>query len=160
MWFSRMNSPQACVSARTWSLNSCDEAESETVMSCFASCSFTSCRERIAAQRSRSSVRGSPRLWRYPILLPSQADRDRVFLDFWKQGLGASRLYGATLSELPHVRSLVSSGKETNARDLARRLLALPLHSDVRSSDLERMRTALSRLASRPEFLAAQPLRS
>jgi dTDP-4-amino-4,6-dideoxygalactose transaminase len=113
-----------------------------------------------AAGRDTSSVRGSPRLWRYPILLPSEADRDRVFLDFWKQGLGASRLYGATLSELPHVRSLVSSGKETNARDLARRLLALPLHSDVRSSDLERMRTALSRLASRPEFLAAQPLRS
>src|SRR5262249_16952167 len=40
--FSLRKSPQACVSARTCSLNSCDEAESETVMSCFASISFIS----------------------------------------------------------------------------------------------------------------------
>ena len=103
-----------------------------------------------------SSVRSPSRLSRYPLLLPSEADRDSVFKELWDQGLGASRLYNGTLADLPHAFRFVKIQTTKNATDFAKRFLALPLHSDVRTADFELMARTLAGRAPRLDGLAAE----
>ena len=86
---------------------------------------------------------GPPQLSRYPLLLPSEADRDRAFRELWRQGLGASRLYRTTLDGLPGMDRVVTAGNVPNAVDFSKRLLTLPVHSDVRIEHFERMTDTL-----------------
>ena len=96
-----------------------------------------------------SSVTGPTKLARYPLLMRCEAQRDRVFRELWGDGLGASRLYKATLDELPQVDRFVMKSPVPNAADFARRLLTLPLHSDVSLAHFEQMTDILHGLVGR-----------
>ncbi len=85
-------------------------------------------------------------LWRYPILLPSEADRDRVFAELWHAGLGASRMYRHVLSDMPSTSSFVRATHTPNARAFAQRLLTLPLHADVSSTHYKAIREHLIKM--------------
>jgi hypothetical protein len=102
-----------------------------------------------------SSVSSPAKLLRYPLLLPSEIDRDRVFRELWNRGLGASRLYRTTLDGLPRVDRFVTKSPAPNAADFAKRVLTLPLHSDVRLAHFEQMTDILHGLVTRTGPLAA-----
>lgn len=101
-----------------------------------------------------SSVTRPTKLLRYPLLLPSEADRDRLFGTLWDHGLGASRLYRTTLDRLPNVRRFVSNGPVRNASDFAKRLLTLPLHSDMSVAHFEQIANILDGLVAQSRPLA------
>lgn len=87
-------------------------------------------------------------LWRYPLLLPSAEQRDQLFDRLWLAGLGPSRLYRRTLSDIPETATRVRQRAHPNATSLADRLLTLPLHSDVTVDDIESIRRCLSEFAA------------
>ena len=84
------------------------------------------------------------RLLRYPLLLgPERCDR--VYVELRRQGLGPSRMYPATLPEIPGLESyLGSSNSYPVARDFASRILALPLHEKVTEVDIDKVKVCLS----------------
>ena len=86
-------------------------------------------------------------LWRYPLLLESEAERDRLFQMLWRAGLGPSRLYRRPLGEMPLLKNRVRGASTPMAADFALRLLALPLHSSVHPADIDRMQAVLRRFA-------------
>jgi dTDP-4-amino-4,6-dideoxygalactose transaminase len=85
------------------------------------------------------------RLWRYPLLLPSEAERDRLFAGLWRAGLGASRMYRNVLSDLSGTARFVRASDTPNARAFAQRLLTLPLHADVSPAHYAAIREHLVR---------------
>lgn len=101
-----------------------------------------------------SSVTRPSRLLRYPLLMRSEAERDRVFFELWSSGLGASRLYRSTLDRLPRVNRFVSGSPVPNATDFAKRLLTLPLHSDMRPTHFAQITDSMHRLVARAVPLA------
>ena len=90
-------------------------------------------------QEPCSSVAHEEPLWRYPLLMPREADRDRHFTRLWRAGYGASRMYRQLLTEMPDIVQRMRISDTPHARDFSRRLLTLPLHSDVRAQDLAGM---------------------
>jgi hypothetical protein len=101
-----------------------------------------------------------PRLWRYPLLLESEASRDRLFRKLWGAGLGASRLYRRTLGELPSTAPHVRARRHPVAQAFARRLLTLPIHSDVQTTDLEKIESTLRAFAKEEAGSRAPCIRS
>jgi dTDP-4-amino-4,6-dideoxygalactose transaminase len=87
------------------------------------------------SNHSREGGEGRPRLWRYPLLLTTGDLREQLFNLLWRRGLGPSRLYRQTLSEMPGTASYVRTLAHPHARSFAARLLTLPLHSDVTAKD-------------------------
>ena len=87
-------------------------------------------------------------LWRYPLLLSTAEQRDQLFNRLWRAGLGPSRLYRRTLSDMPETATRVRTRGHPNASSLADRLLTLPLHSDVTSEDIESMRCCIGEFAA------------
>jgi dTDP-4-amino-4,6-dideoxygalactose transaminase len=77
-------------------------------------------------------------LLRYPVLCPTGTARDALYAGLQRYGLGASIMYGRSLADLPGVPSC-RTVSVANARDFAARLLTLPVHSDVRGEDIERI---------------------
>lgn len=79
--------------------------------------------------------RYSQPMLRYPVLINSPCERDRLleFLD--NEGLGVNSLYGRALPEVEGVASAVGNCSEPtnfpNAKDFAERLLVLPTHDSV-----------------------------
>jgi len=82
-------------------------------------------------------------LWRYPLLLSTQDQRERLFDLLWRRGLGPSRLYLKCLSELTGTAPLVAARAHPQAGSFATRLLTLPLHSDVTLQDAADMEDCL-----------------
>jgi dTDP-4-amino-4,6-dideoxygalactose transaminase len=98
---------------------------------------------------------GEEWLWRYPLLLPTEVERDRLFADLWKHGLGPSRMYRMLLPEMAGLAPFVRATSTPNARAFAERLLTLPLHSDVTADDYRRIHARLQAFAEQP--CLAQP---
>ena len=91
---------------------------------------------------------GRPRLWRYPLLLSTSDQRERLFELLWRRGLGPSRMYRRTLSEMPDTAPYVRALAHPHARSFAARLLTLPLHSDVTSKDVATLEHCLRQFAT------------
>jgi dTDP-4-amino-4,6-dideoxygalactose transaminase len=87
------------------------------------------------------------RLLRYPLLLTSLRERDQLFAQLWKDGLGPSRLYQKLLTEMPSVAKHVQGSATPNARCFAQHLLTLPVHSDVTAPDIEAIAARLRQFA-------------
>lgn len=83
------------------------------------------------------------RLLRYPVLAASAELRQRALAELTRQGLGASAMYGAALVDIPGVAEACGAAVTPAAADLARRLLTLPVHADVRPGHVRRMRQVL-----------------
>ena len=85
------------------------------------------------------------RLLRYPLRMPGRQIRERALSRLDRAGLGASRMYGAALEDVPGVAPMLARRREgAAAREFAARLLTLPVHSGVGEADVERMRRCLA----------------
>jgi dTDP-4-amino-4,6-dideoxygalactose transaminase len=77
--------------------------------------------------------------------------RDRLFRALDREGLGVSKMYPVTL---PHIRGLenqlhTKGESYPNAEAFARRILTLPIHSQVRELDLQRMHACIRAVIGR-----------
>jgi len=80
------------------------------------------------------SLRYSYPLLRYPLLMASRQERDRLLNVFERAGLGVNALYGKVLPEIDGVKAIISTSRTssfTNARLFAERLLVFPTHDSV-----------------------------
>lgn len=91
---------------------------------------------------SRAGAR-SGRLLRYPLLCRDGAQRDRLWQELRREGLGATAMYQHPLPDVEGVAGRVIAGALPNAAAFARRLLTLPLHVGVRESHWQRMDAAM-----------------
>jgi dTDP-4-amino-4,6-dideoxygalactose transaminase len=92
-----------------------------------------------------------PRLMRFPILAASAELRDRLFHALNEAGLGAAKMYPATLPNIQGLESIFAqdNGNYPQADSFAQRILTLPTHSQVREADLLRMRACICTVLGR-----------
>jgi dTDP-4-amino-4,6-dideoxygalactose transaminase len=72
---------------------------------------------------------------RFPILMASRGERDRVHAAAASRGLGVSLMYPAPVNEIPDIRDRFAGQSFPSARLIADRLLTLPTHSLVSGED-------------------------
>ncbi|MEO0364775.1 MAG: DegT/DnrJ/EryC1/StrS family aminotransferase [Pseudomonadota bacterium] len=82
-------------------------------------------------------------LLRYTVLAPEGVDRDALLAKLGR--LGATRLYPCTLEKIPGVKTHLGASARVNpnAEAFARRLVTLPIHSDVKLHHVERIEQVL-----------------
>lgn len=79
------------------------------------------------------------RLLRYPLLV-SQEKRDRCLQSLNRAGLGATTMYPASLPGIDGLEVLLrGQGRFVEAERFARRLITLPVHPGVRTTDVDKM---------------------
>jgi len=101
---------------------------------------YTLCEHSTAIQ-TLSSIKFAPALLRFPMLCKDLATRDSLVTKLNKHGIGASKMYqtilpkinGTPLSETEQQKSY------PNAQQFANRLLTLPCHSGVNTTNLQKM---------------------
>ncbi|MGD8175230.1 DegT/DnrJ/EryC1/StrS family aminotransferase [Marinimicrobium sp. ARAG 43.8] len=87
-----------------------------------------------------SQIDSTPaRLLRYPLLTPCREQRDELLYQLNKKGLGASQLYGASLTSVANINvdQLKQPLATPSADAFAERLLTLPLHESVKPEHTE-----------------------
>lgn len=86
------------------------------------------------------------RLLRYPLLVKPE-DREKLYTELRRFGLGPSRMYPTALSKIPGLESLLSDqGDFPVASSFAERLLTLPTHKQVCRKDIAKMNQVLCSL--------------
>jgi dTDP-4-amino-4,6-dideoxygalactose transaminase len=81
------------------------------------------------------------RLLRYPLLLSSQTQRDRIFKKLHANGLGVSLMYQQELSQIGGVDEKVNLAIPlTHAKSFAGRLMTLPIHKQVGDKHLQKIK--------------------
>lgn len=82
---------------------------------------------------------------RLPVFAPSRGSRDRTIDALGALGVSASTMYPGTLLDIPELRPhLVGASAECRgAREIADRLLTLPVYPTLSTSDLDRVGRAL-----------------
>ena len=74
---------------------------------------------------------------RYPIVFPNEELRDKAWIKLSKAGLGATCSYPGAISEYSKLSSFIESGsKDSNAKELAKRILTLPVHRYLMTDDI------------------------
>lgn len=68
---------------------------------------------------------------RYPILIDSKTNRDKLFSFLKKNGVGVSKMYLKTLNEFSEAGKIIYQQPPSNAKDFADRLLTLPTHQGI-----------------------------
>lgn len=87
----------------------------------------------------------SGRLLRYPLLCKTQTLRDNLLESLNAEGLGSSAMYQKPLTTIAAVAEKVSyKGELPGAADFAQRLITLPTHEGVRTTDLQRLARILN----------------
>jgi len=91
----------------------------------------------------------TPRL-RYALLAPNEHRRDQVVAALNEKGIGANIFYGRTLPEImdDSTINVGLSGRYPNANNFATRLITLPTHEGVASSDISTIVSVFKRLVS------------
>jgi dTDP-4-amino-4,6-dideoxygalactose transaminase len=85
-------------------------------------------------------------LLRYPLLCKTAAQRDKLLVEFERQGLGGSPLYQQALIDIPQILALVEvHGRLKNSSQFAARLLTLPTHEQVTAKHFLRLQNVLAR---------------
>jgi len=88
--------------------------------------------------------KSNTRLLRYGLLAPDKAKRDQAVRALNRAGVGANAFYGEVLPAIPGVTGALAGNEELEcARDFASRLITLPVHEDVTSSDIEHIARVL-----------------
>jgi dTDP-4-amino-4,6-dideoxygalactose transaminase len=81
------------------------------------------------------------RLLRYPLLLGSQIQRDKIFKLLQSNGLGVSLMYQQELNQIEGVDGKVNLfAPLTHAKSFARRLITLPIHTQVGDKHLKKIK--------------------
>jgi perosamine synthetase len=80
---------------------------------------------------------GAPAFLRFPILVNSRSDQERLHAFSRSSGLGVSRAYPSAVSDIPEVQaaSFVARKSFPAARDMVDRLLTLPTHELLSERD-------------------------
>lgn len=87
---------------------------------------------------------------RFPVIFPSPGERDRAFRQLIREGLGASLSYAVPLGRIGALSPYLARREPCPGADfVAGRLLTLPTHPFLRSSDLKRIAGALARAEGR-----------
>lgn len=80
---------------------------------------------------------------RYPILFKNSAQREKAWTVFSRQGLGASTSYNKALDGFSELRPKLLDHNFPIARDIASRLITLPVHCYVQRDDCEKVLRAI-----------------
>jgi dTDP-4-amino-4,6-dideoxygalactose transaminase len=75
---------------------------------------------------------------RYPIIFPSEAQRNECYILLTRKGLGASVSYPKVIQEYPELKDYMERVDTPNAVSVSRRILTLPVHRWVKEGDIER----------------------
>jgi dTDP-4-amino-4,6-dideoxygalactose transaminase len=86
------------------------------------------------------------RLLRYPLLLETPEQRDKLLAALTQQGLGATAMYQKPLEEIDRMMPMITTGNSDNARSFAARLITLPLHSGVTKKHCELIASCIALL--------------
>jgi len=65
---------------------------------------------------------------RFPLLVPDQAEKERLSLFSRARGLGLSAAYPTAVNEIPDIRARFDGQRFPSAATVASRLLTLPTH--------------------------------
>jgi dTDP-4-amino-4,6-dideoxygalactose transaminase len=96
---------------------------------------------------AEDSHTGALRL-RLALLARDHGQREAIVRALTAKGIGASRMYNATLPALPGVPTQIAAqGPFLNANELAQRLFTLPTHSQVTAADVRVARDTLRRIS-------------
>ncbi|MCB0344621.1 MAG: DegT/DnrJ/EryC1/StrS aminotransferase family protein [Bdellovibrionales bacterium] len=74
---------------------------------------------------------------RYPIILNSPEQRTELLELMEESGLGASASYDRALTDFPELRPYIDEGDCAAAKEVARRIVTLPVHQYVSEDDIE-----------------------
>jgi dTDP-4-amino-4,6-dideoxygalactose transaminase len=116
---------------------------------------------RANAERLAALVRALPG-WRIPgpaqfsgpirlgVLAPDPATRSRVVADLRRDGIGASALYPGTLADIPELTPHLAgtTGNLPGAREVASRLMTLPVYPGLSQQELGRIGAAVEAAAT------------
>lgn len=80
---------------------------------------------------------------RFPLLVESGEERERLCALSKAQGLGISHYYPTAIHEIPELRPALSAIRAPGASTLAERLVTLPTHQYVTERDVRRIMSAL-----------------
>ena len=83
-------------------------------------------------------------LLRYPLMLDSAEEVSRVVRESNRQGLGLARSYPEAVHCVPELAAEFAGQDFPSAREVAQRLVTLPVHGFVRGADRERILKALN----------------
>ncbi|MFE8071676.1 DegT/DnrJ/EryC1/StrS family aminotransferase [Marinobacteraceae bacterium S3BR75-40.1] len=99
---------------------------------------------RYCAKGATGAEKAAP-LLRYPLLAPNRQQRDDKLRSLNDAGIGANAFYAVSLPRIPGIKKHIANPYASfeAADDFADRLLTLPCHEDVRTSDIDRMQRVL-----------------
>lgn len=77
---------------------------------------------------------------RFPVLVINRTLRDKILKELTLQGTGAGQFYPCPLNELPGLKDILKdSNSYPNSKEISDRLITLPVHSRVSTSDLKKI---------------------
>jgi dTDP-4-amino-4,6-dideoxygalactose transaminase len=103
------------------------------------------------------SVSCHPSSVHFPLLAHEQTQRDQAVRDLWHAGIGATPFYPSAICDIATIdgHMAVADFHRPGAEEISRRLLTLPTHAFVQSSDIQRIAMTLAQTtANQSEFLA------
>lgn len=84
---------------------------------------------------------------RYPILIKNRVLRDKILQNLVHRGTGATLFYPCPLNELSGLKEILKDlNTYPNAKELSDRLITLPVHSGVSTSNLEKIVQIIKKL--------------
>jgi perosamine synthetase len=94
---------------------------------------------------------------RLPLLMRSKEEKEALCRISADQGLGMSSMYPSSIEDLPELHDMVSSQHVPQSAMIAERLITLPTHEFLSSSDLGRIRRAIEQVQQAEDAPAAYP---
>lgn len=83
---------------------------------------------------------------RYPILIKNRLLRDKLLKKLTLQGTGAAQFYPCPLNEIPVLNDILKDSQTyPKAKEIADRLITLPVHSGVSTSKLQKITQIIKR---------------
>ena len=76
---------------------------------------------------------------RFPLLLKSQQDRERILKISKKQGLGVSPMYPTTIEKIPEFKGKLDQEKYPIAEKVSESLVTLPTHRFLTQKDQQKI---------------------
>lgn len=96
-----------------------------------------------SVQTIRPSQRGRSVYLRLPLLMPSKEEKEALCRLSADQGLGLSSMYPSAIQKILELRDTLSSQHAPQSAMIAERLVTLPTHEFLSSSDCERIGQAI-----------------
>ncbi|MDX1415447.1 MAG: DegT/DnrJ/EryC1/StrS family aminotransferase [Candidatus Promineifilaceae bacterium] len=101
----------------------------------------TALQQSVHVHAVRIEENADPIYLRFPIITESEQQREQLFAKLWSEGIGAGRLYEASL---PSIYPMYATKSYPGAEAVAGRLITLPTHHFVTESDLQVMSQILA----------------